>query len=96
MTLGLAMGCTDTEIGARLTADELTRYMAYARLFPFGPESDDVRHARLMHLVATVSGNKMDEADFRVGRAAKSTADEFASGGWKDAKEAFKTMGKKT
>lgn len=59
------------ELGERMSSRELTEWMAYYVIEPFGPEVDDLRHAQAMTLHANVNREQgrraFTLADFRMG-----------------------------
>lgn len=62
------MGCTVRELLGRVSSEELTDWMAYYRLEPFGEERADLRAG----IIAAVMANAMSGKSSR-----KFTADEF-------------------
>jgi hypothetical protein len=49
----LSLGCTVEELLNRVSSAELTEWMAYARLEPFGPHREDLRAGVIASVMAT-------------------------------------------
>ena len=63
--MALQMGCTVHELGARLSSAELTEWLGFHMLEPFGPERADDRARGMMAIAAMAGGAKgVRPADF--------------------------------
>jgi hypothetical protein len=56
--LALSLGCTVSELGARLSSAELTEWLAFDLLEPIGGARDDDRARGIMAVVAASAGAK--------------------------------------
>lgn len=62
--LALQIGCTVAELNARISSSELTRWMAFYEMDPWGSWRDNFHFARLCALYANSHSRKGD--DFKV------------------------------
>lgn len=61
--LALALGCTVRELLSRLSSEELTEWMAYFELEPFGHPVDHHMSAQLADIIASAHGAKGTSAE---------------------------------
>jgi hypothetical protein len=71
--LALALGMTVRELLSRVDSYELSEWMAYGQIEPFGPHADDRRHGERMALTANIHrdakrrARPFEAADFMLG-----------------------------
>ena len=59
------MGCSVEEIGKRISSKEMTEWIAFFKLEPFGGHADDARFARLQCLLANIHRDPKKSRVFR-------------------------------
>lgn len=79
--LAAQLGLTVKELAARIDSRELSEWMAYYNIEPFGERMMDMRFAQLSHLTAvaqgvTIAGRKPSPEDFMPRYNAQKQSDE--------------------
>ena len=62
----MQLGCTRSELLDRISSRELTEWMAFAQLEPFGSEAYYLGHAIVAHVIANVNRGK-GQREYKVG-----------------------------
>jgi hypothetical protein len=92
--LALAWGCTVPEAQARCNSNELTEWMAFSRLEPWGGEAEDLRWSLLLAMFINAHRGKhtrrFTAADFQMGDHTKPVASKHER--WAAIKTIFRSL----